>query len=103
MKRNPNPAPMEEASEDEEEEDPTLPMGKRALKACLLAFLPTPEAAETLSMKAALAHVRAAFPLEEAALVRVCVCMRACLHDSGIRMSCGWSSRGTKERKSIRT
>lgn len=76
VKRNPNPAPMEEASEDEEEEeDPTLPMGKRALKACLLAFLPTPEAAETLSMKAALAHVRGEFSLEEAALVRVYVCV----------------------------
>lgn len=74
LKRNPNPTPMEEANEESEEnEDPTLPMGKKALRRCLLAFLPTPEAAETLSMKAALVHVRGEFSLEEEALVGVYV------------------------------
>lgn len=74
LKRNPNPTPMEEANEESEEnEDPTLPMGKKALRRCLLAFLPTPEAAETLSMKAALVHVRGDFSLEEEALVGVYV------------------------------
>jgi hypothetical protein len=55
---------------DEENEDPTLPMGRKALRAHLLGLLPTAAVAESLSMKVALRQVAEEFKLDAEALVR---------------------------------
>ncbi len=58
-----------EEEKNEEKEDPTLPMGRKALRAHLLGLMPTAEVAETLTMKVVLRQVAKEFKMDAEAQV----------------------------------